>query len=196
MPAVTPGAGNPGSTSSSTVGVFPVAPGTCPSAAWLTVGDWAGLVGAGGKEMDSAGTGRFRSAATIARVGCNAPGSGAGSRALAASWRAVSDGSGEPARRAAGARLAASAAAAASPCGVASIPFSNVSMPAGVSRRGAASDDGADEVARPSPAAAPLAATRPASNSVKMPSAAVASAPGAWSAVSRDEAPGVDTRTF
>jgi hypothetical protein len=211
--AVTPSPGNPGSTSSSTAGIFPDEPGTCPSAASLAGGDWDELAHAGfpsgpGMEMDSTGTEKFRPAATMARVGCiwiaemlalaaSCPGSGSGSLAPAASLGAVSDGCGKLARRAAGARLAAGTGAPAagtadSPGGADRIPFSHVSMPAGVPRPGATSDDlGA------SPAAAPVPATRPASNSGNMPSpAAVASAHGLWSAMSRVEAPGVAPRTL
>jgi hypothetical protein len=141
----------------------------------------------------------------IAELVCPAAsGAGSGSGLLAATLGAVPEGAGELALRAAGSLLAAGRAAAPStsaavaPCGAARISFSNVSMPAGVSGRGAASDDVAGDAAQHpmrGPAAAPLAATSPASNSGNMPSPAAPVA-GVWSAVSRDEAPGVDTLTF
>ena len=130
----------------------------------------------------------------IAELVCPAAsGAGSGSGLLAATLGAVPEGAGELALRAAGSLLAAGRAAAPStsaavaPCGAARISFSNVSMPAGVSGRGAASDDVAGDAAQHpmrGPASAPLAATSPASNSGNMPP------------VSRDEAAGVDTRTF
>src|ERR1035441_664812 len=103
-------------------------------AAWMAAGDWAELAGAGspsvtGVEKDFAG--RLASVATMARASrtwiaelvchaANSAGSSWGLPAPTANLGAVSDDSGEPARRPAGARLAA---------GAASISFSSVSMP-------------------------------------------------------------------
>jgi hypothetical protein len=75
-------------------------------------------------------------------------------------------------------------------CGMC-VPPSSVSIPAGVSRPGGGAPS--DALARTSPSTAPLVATRPASSSGNcQAAAAVPSARGVASAVSRDAAPGVD----
>ena len=92
-------------------------------------------------------------------------------------------------------RLAAGGAAPAEAasflcCGVC-VPPSSVSIPAGVSGPGGGAPS--DALARTSPSTAPLVATRPASSSGNcQAAAAVPSARGVASAVSRDAAPGVD----
>src|ERR1039458_2723858 len=92
-------------------------------------------------------------------------------------------------------RLAAGGAAPAEAaafvcCGVC-VPPSSVSIPAGVSGPGGGAPS--DALARTSPSTAPLVATRPASSSGNcQAAAAMPSACGVASAVSRDAAPGVD----
>jgi len=162
-----------------------------------------------GKETDSAGAGRTACVVTAAREDCirtagvvcpvaGCPAAGWGAPASAPKLEGIADRSQKPVRPAVGfpgGRLAAGVAtgAAASSCCAGSTPPSPVSIFAGVSRRGAPSDEG---VTSP-PAATRVSATRPASNSGNRPSpVAAASAYNLPSAVSRDGAPGVDTRTL
>ena len=177
---------------------------TCSSTAWLPACGWARLGGAGRSRCPTtvAGAGCIIGMAEIVCEAANCPGSNVW--AGAASLGSVSDDSVEPARRAAGTRLAAGAAGAAgtpdtaaSPCGADRMAFSHVSMSGAVSRCGVSSDD----AARPSTVAAPVAPTMPASKSGNMPSPeAVAPVPGvcsAWGSVrGRVEVPGVDARTL
>ena len=75
------------------------------------------------------------------------------------------------------------------------VPPRSVSIPAGVSRPGGGAVS--DALGRTSPSTAPMAATRPASNPGNCEAvAAVPSASGAASAVSRDGAPGFDAPGF